>query len=275
MTPDISEFSYGYALTETLIAAAPLPIRAAPVFPSLIREGQPGGGYDVQIPFSGFPLFLQFKLSDKMVRHSAKEAQDGHLTIPFFRMHLRPTNHSQQHPMLHELESSGVSVYYAAPLFHTPAELNDAYINSTVIPRSAFFRPSEIGDLPDGGNHHLSFKEGYPVYLFSDAPTVIRENTDWSDMFFRELSDGLNRFDKISPEDESVRAWIERLIKIVERNRGHFGWYSSATASALRSRHPANALVYLARTFFGCNIIVVSRRTLEAGDYEPPRLQSN
>jgi len=47
MTPDISEFSYGFALTHELIALAGEPLRAAPIFPSLIEEGRAGGGYDV------------------------------------------------------------------------------------------------------------------------------------------------------------------------------------------------------------------------------------
>ena len=40
MRPDISEFSYGYALTETLISTVPRRLKAAPVFPSLIEEGK-------------------------------------------------------------------------------------------------------------------------------------------------------------------------------------------------------------------------------------------
>src|SRR5688500_5318876 len=79
MNPNISEFSDGYALTESLINTVPLAILAASVFPSLIEEGKVGGGYDLQIPFEGFPLFLQFKLSHKMIRDTAFEAQIGRL----------------------------------------------------------------------------------------------------------------------------------------------------------------------------------------------------
>lgn len=63
MQPDISEFSYGYALTEEFIFRSGMPLRAAPLFPSLLSEGKTGGGFDVSIPFVGYPLFLQFKLS--------------------------------------------------------------------------------------------------------------------------------------------------------------------------------------------------------------------
>lgn len=43
MKSDISEFSYGFALTNELVGWVNL--RAAPDFPSLIEEGKPGGGY--------------------------------------------------------------------------------------------------------------------------------------------------------------------------------------------------------------------------------------
>jgi len=41
MTPEISEFSYGFALTNEIVAWATLKI--APIFPSLIEEGKKGG----------------------------------------------------------------------------------------------------------------------------------------------------------------------------------------------------------------------------------------
>jgi len=44
----LSEFSYGYALTEQLTRSASGTLIAAPIFPSLFAEGQPDAGYDVQ-----------------------------------------------------------------------------------------------------------------------------------------------------------------------------------------------------------------------------------
>jgi hypothetical protein len=51
MTPEISEFSYGFALTNEIVGWAP--VNAAPLFPSLIEEGRAGGGYDVALNLSG------------------------------------------------------------------------------------------------------------------------------------------------------------------------------------------------------------------------------
>jgi hypothetical protein len=91
---DISEFSYGYAVTESLVRQVRYPLQAAPIFPSLIAEGR-SGGYDVAIPFSGFPLFLQFKLSDLMVSRTAIETKARLLEPEFYRFHLGPTRDSR------------------------------------------------------------------------------------------------------------------------------------------------------------------------------------
>jgi hypothetical protein len=72
MTPNISEFSYGYALTNDLMRRYSLNSEGAPRFPSLRQEGQTGGGYDVELP--RIALFLQFKLSRYMKGGRAKYA---------------------------------------------------------------------------------------------------------------------------------------------------------------------------------------------------------
>ncbi|MEN6487902.1 MAG: hypothetical protein ABFD66_03310, partial [Smithella sp.] len=112
MRPDISEFSYGYALTEELIHWHGTELTAAPFFPSLYQEGQEGGGYDLMLERPGMLLFLQFKLSDCMVRNTAREVKDGIFSAPCYRMHIRPARHSQQHEMLLKLENDGNEVYY-------------------------------------------------------------------------------------------------------------------------------------------------------------------
>ena len=122
MKPCFSEFSYGYAVTEDIVRSEG-PLRAAPSFPSLRREGTQGG-FDVRLDLPGLPLFLQFKLSDCMVRDTAQEAGENILRAPFYRMHLRPRNRSRQHQLLLDLEATGNAVYYIAPAFHREEEFN-------------------------------------------------------------------------------------------------------------------------------------------------------
>ncbi len=130
MTPNISEFSYGYALTEELIKGFGKSITSAPVFPSLYQEGKTGGGWDVKLDKGGIPLFLQFKLSHFMKNANANERKNGTFSSPYYRMHIRPITHSKQHELLLDLENTGNVVYYSAPGFHEPDELNDAYLNN-------------------------------------------------------------------------------------------------------------------------------------------------
>jgi hypothetical protein len=60
-----SEFSYGFALTHELVNRFSVALAAAPVFPSLIKEGR-SGGYGAALPLSGWTVFLHFKVSQYM-----------------------------------------------------------------------------------------------------------------------------------------------------------------------------------------------------------------
>lgn len=257
MRPDISEFSYGYALTETLIATIPRPLRVAPVFPSLIEEGKKGG-YDVKLPFEGFPLFLQFKLSDPMKRSSCFESQSGVLHPPFFRMHLRPTRHSKQHPLLLSLEASGAAVFYAAPYFSQTAELNKFYLERTVAGNSIFFKPSEIGTLPDDGDHHIAFARGKPAYLCSAEPREIKGAGRETVGLFDEVTEGYWRYERLGPHSESVRSWADRLIGLVNEESDFYPWHLQEALGKVSDISPLRALTYTALTFFGCNVVLVA-----------------
>lgn len=171
MEPLFSEFSYGYALTQEFASGGFGSLTGAPVFPSLYQEGRPGGGYDVNIPLSGTPLFLQFKLSHYLWRSNALE-WDLFLS-PYYRMYLRPLRHSLQHNLLMELEADNNEVYYAAPAFYTVDELNEAYIAGNVIDRTAFFSPSDIGGL-DLDLHYLVFQAaGSVAHLYSEKQRTL------------------------------------------------------------------------------------------------------
>jgi len=167
-----SEFSYGYCLTEDLIVGQGTPLTAAPVFPSLIEEGQPGVGYDVRFERPGTPLFLQFKLVHQMVRGNADEAKRGHFQPPFYRMHLRSRVISDQHQSLLSLEQAGNDVFYVAPGFHTTMELNTTYAQRRVWDRSFRINPTLIGPFPDDQPHHVTFQQPSGTWRFySDEPS--------------------------------------------------------------------------------------------------------
>ncbi|MGB7100802.1 MAG: hypothetical protein WBD95_18825 [Xanthobacteraceae bacterium] len=170
MTPEISEFSYGFALTNEIVGWAP--VAAAPLFPSLIEEGKAGGGYDVRLDMSGVALYLQFKRADCMIRTNAREIQQYRLAIsvPFYRFKITESGKSDQHEMLLALTETSNLVFYAAPRFHELAEIDEAWAINRVAARSIFVSPKEIGELDDD-SHHIAYDDNR-AWLCSDPKQI-------------------------------------------------------------------------------------------------------
>jgi hypothetical protein len=170
MTPEISEFSYGFALTNEIAGWAPLKI--APIFPSLIEEGKKGGGYDVKLEMPGVPLYLQFKRGHRMTRSTAKEVKQykKRLNVPFHRFYITESGTSDQHTLLLELDDGNSNVFYAAPRFDRITEINDAWAAKQVAQRSIFVRPQAIGALDDE-LHHVAY-DAQRTYVCSEPKEI-------------------------------------------------------------------------------------------------------
>lgn len=208
MTPNISEFSYGYAVTNEVVNLLGNSIAAAPQFPTLYAEGQAGGGYDVKI-VGGIPIFLQFKLSHYMARTNCKEYE--RMKGPYYRWHLHSLQRSDQHNLLLELESKGQFVAYAAPLFHECAELNDHYLNDAILDNSMAFSPSDIGELPDEENHYVVFNRRGVAYRCSDDPVPVK-----FDRLSRFLASKINMPASEPLDNEGVVRLGEEIVEAVE-----------------------------------------------------------
>ncbi len=252
MKPDISEFSYGYALTSELIRSFQLRSVGAPVFPSLIQEGKVG--YDVQIP--GIPIFLQFKLSDRMVKGTAKQSYI--LGIPHFRMHLRPLRHSDQHNLLIELENSGYPVFYAAPEFSTATELNRAYDQGLVAQETAFWSPCEIGNLPDQGDHYIAFRKGDPIGYLCSEPVEVKK-----------VPIKILIYERVKPQTLSPRARIPSheyfnditkfLVELYKRERPFRSPFEEGSVLEQSDRDPQEKSALIAQFLYGCSILFAFR----------------
>jgi hypothetical protein len=252
MKPDISEFSYGYALTSELVGIYSL--SGAPVFPSLYSEGQPGGGYDVKIPYRGIPIFLQFKLGHYMWTRNAREA--NLLGVPYYRMLLRPLKHSKQHQLLMELEGRDNEVYYAAPEFHTPAKLNSAYLHRKVSERTAFFAPCSIGPLPDGEEHYVVFRPNSTLgYLCSEPKRVERRPAH---VIFAERVQERVRSRGTIVDSEFFLRLGDQLLSTYEASFDTVPHEYMSTLRRLRDeREPEQYAHYLSRTLFDCEFLIL------------------
>ncbi|MDO9607437.1 MAG: hypothetical protein Q7J26_02840 [Brevundimonas sp.] len=238
MKPTFSEFSYGFALTNELVGWSEL--AAAPIFPSLIEEGQEGGGYDVKLDRPGFPLYLQFKRSDLMTRRSAREykavkARGGGLRVPYYRFAVTDEAISRQHEMLLALDVAPHFVFYAAPRFHKIEEINEAWAANDVASRSQFIAPQEIGSL-SLGPHAVAFDGGR--FWTCSEPREIKGLT--SRDLLEKLKSALTQDDrplrgKLSEINEHLDSAERRArARIVERERE-----AAELAEAARERRRA------------------------------------
>lgn len=258
MRPDISEFSYGYAVTDELIDWYGTNLTAAPVFPSLYREGQQGGGYDVMLQGPGLPLFLQFKLSDGILSRRAREAKQGFLSIPYFRMHLRPARHSRQHEMLLQLDAEGHKVYYCAPAFHEIEDLNRFYLQRRIVSNSLWVRPSVIGELPDGKDHYLAFQLHGPCFFCSEPRKVDSRAsfTDFSSVIGRAFHEKAQT--ALMPERLSELASL--LADITREKLQMFPALREDFQALTKDKPPIGQIAFYSEFLLGCRFYIVRPR---------------
>lgn len=258
MRPDISEFSYGYAITDELINWQGTALYAAPVFPSLWDEGHLG--YDVGLDrHNGIPLFIQFKLSDCMVRANAYEYQYGPLSLPYYRMHIRPAMHSAQHEMLLALEEdTGAEVTYCAPAFHTSEELNSAYLNHNVCSQSVWIAPSWIGPLPDNYSHYVAFQLNGPRIFYSDPKPIDHSAS------FRQFGERLNlkhrQLSDTALSEDSLRQMAESLAHIAKKRKDISVEEKARTERVLVDRPPIQQVAYYAGVYLDCQFFTLHAR---------------
>ena len=257
MRPNISEFSYGFAITSELVRSLGS-VTVAPVFPSLRAEGNRGGGWDVKLDRAGVPLFLQFKLCDQMIRRSCREARDASFNVPCYRMHLRSARLSRQHEMLLDLEGHGQEVYYSAPMFHQAEELNDAFLEGSVRKRSIWIRPSEIGQLPDDRDHHVSFESGSPWTLFSE-PRPINVKREFEDVATR-LTNRLHEQGEIDISQKRLEDLADAIAMIADKRLDISKQKREISKKAARPAAPLQRVAYYASVFLEAQLFVVQER---------------
>lgn len=267
MKPLLSEFSYGYALTEELVTMSS-GVTAAPLFPSLYQEGQVGGGFDVMLPYPVAPIFLQFKLADFMGRRSASEWQL--FGAAYYRMHLRPRRFSRQHALLLNLQAPSRNVYYVAPHFHQTWRLNWCYLNRQVATWSIFVPPSAIGPLPNDADHYVAFLQE-KAYFCSRNPKLLDYDVSGhhhAELFSRLAQSAERKADRrfflsILDEMQEVLGGDAKDDPILMRIESQ---EFRTEASVLQIARTAG---YLARVRFGAELILLGRKPLMPAAAQP------
>ena len=206
----------------------------------------------------GVPLFLQFKLCDQMTRRSCKEARQAGFNVPCYRMHLRSARLSRQHEMLLDLEARGQDVYYCAPMFHRPEELNDAFLQRSVRARSIWIRPTDIGRLPDAGDHHVSVVLGSPWMLFSE-PKKIEAKRNFEDVA-RQLSNRLHERGWTDLSEERLEDLANAIARIADKRQDISRRHRDHSREQARFAAPLQRVAYYASIFLESQLFVVQER---------------
>lgn len=268
-TAEFSEFSFGYALTDSLVQALKSPLGVAPVFPSLQQEGSAGGGYDVHLPAIPFPLFLQFKIPQVLTRQS--NLCPPEYWPPYYRMPLR-TKKPNQHQLLLDLcdAHSSAVVLYASPLFHKISDLDANYLSRTVHKHTAFIEPTRIGALDDKA-HHVSYKPGASTYWRHSEPTPIETGLNLDSMVevVSTRRKALQQRYELNFMDLSHARQQERYFKLLIGPL--VAWFSARIAQRGRrfdalkfedigdvsARSLTNRLAYMAQVHFGLTVALL------------------
>ena len=258
MEPQISEFSYGYAVVEELTKRYKKSISSAPFFPSLRKKKKKGGGYDVRIERGkkGLPLFIQFKLSHVFVRNTAKEVNLGYLSTPFNRFYIIPKSKSKQHNMLVDLYDKKLNeVYYISPYFNTQEELNYHYLDDSVLKSSFQVNPKIIGKINDNKKHHISFKkDSKHFYIFSEP--MEKEGNFGHKKFYKEINNSLESIEDDLPT--LIKNNNEHLLSTISKNYPMM--MREIVKNIPEQENEIMKLFYLSRYFLGAEVILLTNQ---------------
>lgn len=262
MKATFSEFSFGYALTQEIAALFKSRLGQAPIFPSQVEEGREGGGYDVKFDF-GYPLFLQFKLSEHMVHPNAFEW--CLFNEKYYRFKIWAKRNSAQHELLLDLEDDHDLVFYAAPAFRDVEQLNNAYFGRDVSECCAFVSPQEIGRFDDDGQHRVVFNQD-----LSDAYACSKEREidviAGGEEFVELVSENMFELEPRAVNEETFQQITDDLLGRlrglgqIAKRREDLGVASDAI-DGLRGMSEASQAAYIARVFYQCELMILPRPT--------------
>jgi hypothetical protein len=174
---------------------------------------------------------------------------------PFYRMKITEKWRSAQHEMLLELDAGPNEVFYAAPLFHTVEELNEAYLAGTVSDQSCYVRPGKIGKL-DGDPHHVAF-DAKRFWVCSDPREIAGVDGPHLPVV---LEDRLNHRPRPfggAPLNEA----LEFVEEILQRREISATFHDEPSERAVDPR--LQRLADISLQCFGAQLFLVQRRTAQ------------
>src|SRR5262249_46323274 len=148
------------------------------------------------------------------------------------------------------------------PLFHTTAEFNQAYLSDEVLRRSIFLRPSAIGPLPDGNNHHVAFQTRKSWWFLSDPRRG--DVTLDDEAFDGDVRHAINDRGATALTPVALQELLGKMAQIVDErsrerrrvNRSSLDLPAFDLSNTLWVGDPLLHVAYVARTFFAAECLV-------------------
>ncbi|MGA8222432.1 MAG: hypothetical protein WB780_12320 [Candidatus Acidiferrales bacterium] len=249
MRSELSEFSYGFAITAELRDRFSPMIIEAPVFPTLREEAELG--WDMRFPIVGASMFVQFKVADVLTRASA--AEWNFYNASYYRFPMHRLSKSDQHNRLRSLATEQPLVFYVAPRFSRLHEFNQWYVSDSVIQESAWIPLLSLPTISDDQQHHISYRTGTDVLFASPKAEPIRETFSgegWATYMTRALE--VQKKEMTIEDYSQIRT---TLLGILKREIDS----QSAELPTVRGEglRVLKDIAYLSRTFFGAEFLLV------------------
>ncbi len=249
MRAEISEFSYGFAITAELRDLFWPRIVEPPIFPTLRDEAQLG--WDVRFPLVGRPLFLQFKVAEALTRASA--AEWGYYNALYYRFPLHRISRSNQHNRLRNLALIEPFVFYVAPRFYRLEEFTERYTHIAVTQESAWIPLSRLPSINDDLQHFITYRTGLDVRFASPESKPIGETFDgggWRAYLTHELG--------ALEQEMTIETFAQlrlALLEVLEQTGTRY--IPELPSRAMQGFQLFKDITYLSRTFFGAEFLLV------------------
>lgn len=266
MQVEFNEFTYAFALLDSLpMVHTPSGKKILPILPSTRAEAKLG--YDARLDLIPcMPLFLQFKVCERMMRRSA--AGSNVITPPFYRFKLWPGKKSAQHGALLALNRVEPLVYYVAPRFHETDYLAYAHTSGKLPGSSIWVAPVDIGPLPDDLQHHVVYSSNSSkAYFCSDPRPIVAQTEPYflrdvgiaqrsPESIFYRIRNEIRKLNQPSEEDEGSLFVSdgEASLDVQELNK-HGDFIENVIDNPDRTM--IQRLEWMVRHYFGCATVLI------------------
>jgi hypothetical protein len=150
-------------------------------------------------------------------------------------------------------------VYYIAPAFTRPDELNTAFLSRSVRQQSFWVKPSDVGPLPDPDDHHVSFEPSGRWAFFSE-PKILESKRDF-EAVATHLRMRLAERGSADLAPENLETLAESIAEIAQKRHDIPGRQQSASKEAVRQAEPLERIAYYASVFLESQLFIVQDRS--------------